>query len=160
MNEKTRRKRGMVPLIFRLVWIGVVCAGMLALAACGGDDGDAEPVPRGTVDVPGVTADLASIQALIFTPRCSGCHSGAFAPQGLDLSALNAWNNLVGVASMEIPAMSRVDAGFPDISYLIWKLEGPGAWPIVGARMPAAGDFLGPVTIGVIRDWIKAGALP
>ena len=62
---------------------------------------------------------------------------------------------LVGVASLEVPSLSRVLANDPDNSYLIQKLEGTAA---VGARMPLGGAALDPAVIANIRTWISNGA--
>jgi hypothetical protein len=103
-----------------------------------------------------LTADLNSIQAHIFTPICSPCHSGAGAPFGLQLDAGHAYANLVGVPSGEQPSVLRVNPGNPNQSYLIQKLEGsPG---ITGQRMPFGGPYLDQPTIDVIAQWITNGA--
>lgn len=130
----------------------MVVATLLAatlLAACEHDD----PV---SVEPPAPT--LTSIQNAIFTTTCavSGCHLGANAPRGLDLSAGESWGNLVNVASGGVPGIDRVEPGDPDNSYLVMKLE--GASGIVGQRMPQGRDPLSSDQIQAIRDWIEAGA--
>lgn len=111
-----------------------------------------------TVDNP-VPVTLTDIQATVFGPRCSGCHSGPTGnnlPSGMNLSDSNASHAaLVDVSSLQV-AMDRVEPGNPDNSYLIRKLEGgPG---IVGSRMPQGGPFLDQATIDMIRQWISDGA--
>ena len=105
----------------------------------------------------GVT--LAQIQQQVFSPICSGCHSGPTSnnlPSGMNLtSTANSFAALVGVASIEVPAVNRVEPGDPDNSYLIHKLEGTQS---VGSRMPQGGPFLPQATIDMIRDWITDGA--
>ncbi len=102
---------------------------------------------------------LDDIQASTFTPICSGCHSGptsTILPSGMDLSDADAsFASLVGVASLEVPAVVRAAAGDPDNSYLIQKLEGTAA---VGQRMPLGGPFLPQIDIDGIRQWITDGA--
>jgi hypothetical protein len=102
---------------------------------------------------------LADIQAQVFGPRCSDCHSGPSGgglPSGLDLSsAANSHANLVNVMSVQT-AFDRVEPGNPDDSYLIRKLEGGPA--IVGSQMPQGGPFLDQATINTIRQWITEGA--
>jgi hypothetical protein len=103
---------------------------------------------------------LDQIQAVVFTPNCAtvGCHTGAGAAGGLNLSdADTSFLELVGVASSPPVALLRVAAGDPDNSYLIQKLE--GAAVITGTRMPPpprpaipAGEIL------EIRNWITNGA--
>ena len=104
---------------------------------------------------------LTSIQATVFTPRCAGCHTGAtpgMLPGGMDLSSESASHaSLVGVASVEVPSLSRVAAGDADNSYVVHKLEGTQT---VGVRMPAAGPPLAQTTIDAIRQWITDGANP
>lgn len=103
-------------------------------------------------------ADFQSIQANVFTPICSPCHSGASAPEGLMLDAAHSYNLLVGVPSTEIPTVNRVKVGDPDNSYIIMKLtNAPG---IVGQQMPLMENPLSTATIDVIRQWITNGAPP
>jgi hypothetical protein len=136
-------------------------AALLALTSCGGGSGDGldtngRPLPPGGGSGDGaLTPDLASIQSHVFTPICSVCHAGGSAPQGLHLDAANAYANLVGVPSNEVPALLRVSPGNPDDSYIIQKLEGHAA---VGARMPFGGPYLDDATIAVISQWITNGA--
>jgi hypothetical protein len=137
-----------------------LCTAALAslfLAACGGGSGDGldnngRPPSGGGG---GLIATFPSIQANVFTPRCTGCHAGAAAPVGLRLDEGNSYALLVGVASGEQGSVLRVAAGNPNNSYLIQKLEGTAA---VGGRMPLGGPFLDAATIAVIRQWIADGA--
>jgi hypothetical protein len=106
-------------------------------------------------------ATLDEIQASVFTPNCavSGCHSGPAGntlPIGMDLSNADAsFANLVGIASVQQPAQSRVAVGDPDNSYLVQKIEGTAA---SGARMPLGGGVLDQALIDDIRQWITDGA--
>jgi len=131
----------------------------LVLAACGGGSGDGlDSNGRPSTGGSGggtLTATFSSIQANVFTPRCTGCHAGAGAPMGLRLDEGNSYALLVGVASAEQGSVQRVAVGRPDDSYLIQKLEGRAA---VGVRMPFGGPYLDDATIAVIRQWITAGA--
>lgn len=115
-----------------------------------------------TVDVTVMNAmpvTLAQIQSAVFTPRCSGCHSGPTSgtlPSGMNLSNTTAsFNALVGVPSIEVPSIDRVEPNDPGNSYLIQKLEGTAA---VGVRMPQGGPFLDEATMNDIRQWITDGA--
>jgi hypothetical protein len=110
------------------------------------------PVP------PAVT--LTQLQTTIFTPSCSGCHSGGGAslPASMNLSnAAASYAALVGVASTEQATLQRVNAGHADASYLVRKLE--GGPDITGSRMPLGGAPLDPALIANLRAWIDAGAL-
>jgi hypothetical protein len=135
-------------------------AALLGACAGNGQGLDANGDPIGSNDVPesALTADFQSIQDHVFTPICVRCHSGAAAPQGLQLDAAHSYALLVGVPSAEQPSLDRVSAGDPDHSYLILKLE--GAAGIVGAQMPFGGPYLPQSTIDVIRQWISDGAQP
>jgi len=104
---------------------------------------------------------LSQIQATVFTPICSGCHNGSNPPGGAlpgsqNLTAGNSFAALVGVASIEQPALRRVKVGDADNSYLIQKLEGLAG--ISGSRMPLGGPFLDQATIDQIKAWIASGA--
>jgi len=105
-----------------------------------------------------LTADFQSIQDNVFTPICTVCHSGADAPEGLQLDAAHSYALLVGVPSTEVPGTLRVKPGDPTNSYLIQKLQGSSG--IVGAQMPYGGPYLPQSTIDVISAWITAGAPP
>ena len=107
-----------------------------------------------------VVVTLAQLQANIFTPKCSGCHTGigATLPGVMNLTTAAATHAaLVNVTSIDEPAFKRVLPGDPNNSYIIHKLEGT---QIVGARMPFGGPFLDQATIDQVRAWIQAGAAP
>ena len=106
-----------------------------------------------------LVATIESIQSKIFSTTCFvGCHTGIGPdlPGSMDLSDTDAsFNSLVMMASMQVPALSRIMPLNPDASYLIQKLEGTAA---VGMQMPRGGPFLDQATIDVIRQWITDGA--
>jgi hypothetical protein len=106
----------------------------------------------------GVAVTLTEIQQQVFTPMCSGCHSGPTSdnlPGGMNLSSTaDSFAALVGVASLQVQ-LNRVEPGDPDNSYLIDKLEGTQT---VGSQMPQGGPFLEQETIDRIRQWITDGA--
>lgn len=145
----------------RLLEAGSIAAAGL-LAGCGGGSGEGldsggRPLSEGGGASGAAVASLASIQAQVLTPLCTVCHAGSAAPLGLRLDAANSYLALVGVASVEVPALQRVAPGRPDDSYLVQKLEGHAA---VGARMPLGGPYLDASTVTLIRQWITAGAAP
>jgi hypothetical protein len=113
-----------------------------------------------TFRVQGIQPTLQSIQTNVFTPICSGCHTGTgnVLPGVLNLSSASASHAaLVNVASAQQPAILRVAPGNADNSYLIDKLEGT-APPPTNSQMPLLGQPLSPATIATIRQWINAGA--
>jgi uncharacterized protein (TIGR03118 family) len=103
-------------------------------------------------------ATLAQLQANIFTPICSGCHTGTGAtlPGVMNLTtAAASYASLVGVDSIQVPTSKRVLASDPNNSYIVKKLEGTQT---VGQRMPFGGPYLDQATIDTVRSWIQAGA--
>lgn len=130
---------------------------LVTLMGCGagsGDDDDGDDGGNG-----GLQPTLQSIQTTIFGPICAqaGCHVGAGAQQGLALDSVdNSFENLVGTASTEVPALLRVDPGDPENSYLVHKIEGRST--IVGAQMPLNQPALSSAQITAIRTWIQNGA--
>jgi methionine-rich copper-binding protein CopC len=134
-------------------------AASLLVGGCAGNgadlDANGQPLEPGAPGSGPLTADFDSIQANVFTLICTVCHAGADAPHGLRLDAADSYGLLVGVPSVEVTSLLRVEAGDPDDSYLIQKLEGHAA---VGARMPLGGPYLSNDVIALIRQWITAGA--
>jgi hypothetical protein len=136
----------------------------LAALVFAGTAGCDEALSSLTGPTPDLTPTFSSIQSQIFAATdssgrlaCTGCHNPQLRPAGLDLTAGVAYANLVGVASVERPALRRVAPGDPGNSYLIHKLE--GGPNIVGTRMPrGTGPFLTEGQILVIRRWIENGA--
>jgi hypothetical protein len=97
-----------------------------------------------------------NIQNNVFSRICVECHTGALAPVGLRLDEQNAYDNLVGVRSVEQSDLFRVAPGSPDASYIIHKLE--GGPNITGGQMPLNRPTLSKETINAIRVWISQGA--
>ena len=73
--------------------------------------------------------------------------------QGQDLSAGQAFSNIVNVPSGQNPMLDRVEPGDPDNSYLVRKIEGNA-----GTRMPLGQPALPNQQIQNIRNWILDGA--
>jgi len=137
----------------RVLWLSI-SATLLGCAGNGeGLDANGRPIMSGG-PIP-LAPTFESIQQNVFTPICTACHAGAAAPVGLRLDEASSYAMLVGTASVEVPAVHRVEPGNPDASYLIQKLEGTAP---VGGRMPLGSPPLPQATIDVIRQWITAGA--
>ncbi len=128
-------------------------------------DGDADATAGGnfvaTFSVMGEDMDsdatFTFIQENVFTPNCtfSGCHSGGSPAAGQNLTEGEAFDNIVGVPSTQVPELLRVDPGNPDDSYLVRKVEGTAS---VGERMPLGMAPLSAETIQTLREWISEGA--
>lgn len=115
--------------------------------------------PAPDTNPPPAAATLSQLQSTIFSPRCSGCHTGggAVLPASMNLSSAAAsFAALVNVSSAEQPALRRVLPGDAAASYLVRKLEGSAG--ITGERMPQGGPFLSAAEIDRVRSWINAGA--
>ncbi|MBS0393072.1 MAG: TIGR03118 family protein [Proteobacteria bacterium] len=110
------------------------------------------------VEVTVGTMTLSQLQTTIFTPRCSGCHTGVGTslPGVQNLTAGNTYAAIVNVASIEQPALKRVAPNDPANSYLIRKLQGDPS--ITGGRMPFGGPYLDQATIDQVKTWINNGA--
>ncbi len=135
----------------------VATAAALAVLSCAGEGTGLDEFgnPLGPPP-PDLQPTLSSIQANVFTPNCTQCHTGAVAPLGLALDEGVARGNLVGVASVELPALLRVSPGKPDSSYVMWKIEGRSG--VIGERMPLGLSPLSAEQIQAVRGWIEAGA--
>jgi hypothetical protein len=118
----------------------------------GGDDSDL----TGTEE----TSFGADVQPILATScALGGCHSGPELQTGLDLTAGQAYNQLVDRPSFQVAGMLRVEPGNTDNSYLIRKME--GTFEAVGGTgdlMPP-GFGLSETDIGVVKAWISDGAL-
>ena len=124
--------------------------GILFLTAC--EDliqGPEDEINSGPTNM---RATFSSIQTEVFSTTCalSGCHGGSQSP---NLSAGQAYDNLVNKASIQNPSMMRVKPGESNNSYLMRKLTGD-----VTSRMPPAGE-LSQVKIDSIALWINKDAL-
>jgi hypothetical protein len=141
----------------RLLLIGLIG---LAISACSAGSGkgldvSGRPLSEGG-DVP-LAATLVSIQANVFNPSCTVCHSGASAPLGLRLDAGSSFTSIVAVRSRQDSSSLLVAPGLPDESYLIRKLEGSAA---EGEQMPLGGPPIPQSTVDFVRQWIADGAPP
>ena len=139
-------------------WAALLLLGSAAGCAGNGDglNSEGEPLTPGGGTSTTVTADFQSIQDNVFTPICAKCHVGASAPEGLQLSEGNAYNNLVGVPSTEQPSVMRVDPGNPANSYMIRKIMNtPG---ISGVQMPYMLPPLATATQAAMAQWVTNGA--
>jgi hypothetical protein len=115
------------------------------------------PPPPPPPPAAGFGPNFSEIQDNVFTPDCatSGCHAGGNAAAGLNLEEANSYAMLVGIQSSQDAALQRVEAGDPDNSYLVQKLEGTAS---AGQQM-APGAPLPQAEIDVIRQWISDGAM-
>lgn len=125
---------------------------VIGLVGCGSGD---DPAP--TTDAPQPT--LASIQAKVFTPKCSnaGCHHIDLAKANVSLANEElSFKTMVNVPPSDPALRSTYPAivvpGDPARSFLMRKLEGPKSGE--GLRMPQGMPPLDAATIDAIRTWI------
>jgi hypothetical protein len=107
----------------------------------------------------------AAIQAAVIGPVCGGCHGASGGLGGLGACSTG-WASLVGVASTELPTMSRVTPGDPTNSWLVQKLDGTqGNFTAqctggsCGSQMPLGQSPLPAAVRDAIRTWITNGAV-
>jgi len=141
--------------------VGPLLATLVLAALLAGCGESGSPVTTtsaaATANCPAAALDASwgCIQDQVFTPKCIVCHSGPAAPNGMRLDAANSRGDTLGVPSVEVPALLRIQVASSTLSYLVQKLEGTAA---VGGRMPLGGPYLSATEIGVIKKWIDAGA--
>ena len=108
-------------------------------------------------------ATLKSVRETVFVPSCSynACHGGSAAHGGLDLTATNLREALVGKASKGRPEMALVTPGKPEESWLYHVLSRckPQGAKAVAAHMPLnAPELLEDALVAKVRQWIADGA--
>jgi uncharacterized protein (TIGR03118 family) len=155
---------------YTLSWATTTVAdGSVSLVATATDkDGNVGSSAPAVVSVanaaPPPQVTLTQLQTQIFTPICSVCHNGVGSalPGVQNLTAGNTFANVVNVASIEAPTLSRIKPGDPGNSYLVQKIQ--GAAGISGSRMPlgcgsVANPCLDAATINLVVTWVNQGAL-
>jgi CHRD domain/Bacterial Ig domain len=110
-----------------------------------------------TSSPPPAAPTLTQLKSTAFAV-CANCHTGGGTslPASMDLHPAAIYASIVGVASVEQPALKRVAPNDATNSYVVQKLE--GAPTITGARMPFGGPYLDQATIDQVKAWINAGA--
>jgi hypothetical protein len=134
------------------------CALGLAGAACTSDTGfPAGAPPEGSDVTPGGSsgdsgACTLSQVASLFSTNCTSCHSGATAPDGLDLTSSGLTGKLSGKTS-HCGGKLLVSPGDAASSYLLDKLQGSQS---CGVQMPKGHEPLDATSINCVADWIDA----
>ncbi|MEM9798856.1 MAG: hypothetical protein AAGA20_00935 [Planctomycetota bacterium] len=105
--------------------------------------------------IPEVVSLTTDIQPIL-DASCTSCHSGGAPSGGLVLTAGATHAATVGVTSAQVGALQLVNAGNPDASYLVDKIEGTQTF---GSQMPPTGAPLTPLQRWLVRGWISGGAL-
>lgn len=129
----------------------------LAAAGCSGNSGGTSSNPMTPSDTSAIS--FAGDVQPIFTANCtnSSCHGGATPQQGQNLSAGQAYSNIVSVPSKEVPSLFRVKPFNADSSYLYIKVSGGSGIAPGTVKMPKGGS-LSLAQIETIKAWIDQGA--
>ncbi len=139
-----------------LIALALVVGGSAALGYTLRDKGRFDSQPSGLAGGP--VANWSDVRALL-SGKCSGCHPTVVS--SLNLSADAVYKSIVGVRSVEDPALPYVVAGDPGRSFVYLKIAGwPGNHgnPIVGGRMPFGQGPLARAQIDLVARWIAQGA--
>jgi hypothetical protein len=141
------------------LWFDSTCANDPEVCNWVDDDGDGTIDENCACDPDFDLPTYADDVQPIFDANCTGCHVGATAPRGLDLSDGVSYDMIVDVASGELSSMDRIEPFDPANSYLIHKIEGTHrAVGGTGVRMPQGGPYLDATTAGIIEGWVLDGA--
>ncbi len=145
-----------LPSKWRMVRLSTLV--VIVLSGCEAQVGSGPEVPN----PPQTVLSFAAHIQPIFTGNCafaSGCHAGPNPQQGMNLSAGQAYSNVVNVFSNQVPRLRRIEPNNPDSSYLVLKLQGvAGSVGGLGTRMPLGGQ-LTQAQIDTVRAWVAGGAL-
>lgn len=118
---------------------------------------DANPKDTVVLNVGDIDASMfAAIQSGVFNTTCAQCHGGSTTPAAnLNLTAGNAYSNLVGVASPQVERGIRVISGDAENSLLhkVFTTGFTSGWEISHEGMIPDDNVL-----SLIDEWIKGGA--
>ncbi|MCB9565847.1 MAG: hypothetical protein H6710_01245 [Myxococcales bacterium] len=97
----------------------------------------------------------------LFEMRCIACHGAAPSDAlngNLSFTMADAYDKLVGAASIDVPSMNQIEPNDPANSYTLHKLKNTQATVGgAGMQMPI-GAALDDADIQMVEDWINAGA--
>ena len=114
---------------------------------------------------PDAPADtFTAIQTVIFEGKgCTGsaCHDSRGPQAGMNLTAGNAYANIVDVEAQSGGGLKRILPGDADNSFLYRKVAAktsPGSFRVAGSPMPLVGSALSTAQLAALAAWIDAGA--
>jgi hypothetical protein len=126
------------------------------------DEGGNRSVPQPEVVATTFVSFQVNVLGIFASKGCavSGCHTGATPIAGLSLTGASAYDDLVDVDAVTLPAYKRVVPGNPEDSHLVHRITGvfPPPNDPPQARMPADGNFLSDAQVAIIEAWITQGA--
>lgn len=125
-------------------------------------EGDTASDDGGSDDGPIMQEGFAiSIEPIVNASCVAGCHEAGGLNESLILSPGEAYDNLVGKMSGQLPQMLMVNPGDKSTSYMWHKLNNTHiAEGGSGAQMPYSGMPLPANQLILIGDWIDEGAEP
>ncbi len=141
-------KMGMCRVSMKYLPLIIVGSFVILISACTKDSGPI--IIRQETDT---ISFNDSILPILVANCVIGCHPGY---ADLDLGAVNAYSDLVNVASANYAPYIRVHPSDPDNSVLYQKVAGN---TLFGSIMPLYADPLTEEEVWLIYDWIAQGAL-
>ena len=132
---------------------------LLLCVACQEGDGPPGVAPELGQNEKKLLSHAVDIQPIWDESCTTGCHPGS--DSMLSLEPEFAYKTMVGIPSVEVPLMDRVEPGEPDQSYLVHKIEDTHlSVGGMGWAMPNFSDLLAAEDIQLVRDWVEQGAAP
>lgn len=113
-----------------------------------------------TGDGGGGGVPFQKLLAEVIVPTCAQafCHEPNPPAAPMTLSAEEAYGELVGTASSQVPGLLRVKPGDPENSYLLIKLRAVSITDFATTQMPLNKPALDEATVADIEAWIARGA--
>lgn len=107
---------------------------------------------------------FTAIQNVIFEGKgCTGssCHDNTGPQAGMNLTAGNAYANIVNITAQSGGGLKRILPGDATNSFLYRKVSAktdPGSFQVAGSPMPLVGSALTTDQLDALETWINAGA--
>lgn len=134
---------------------------LLLCVACEGANGvDGKGAGDDTEETDAATSFGADVLPIL-SRNCAtaGCHAGPELATGLDLTAGQAYGQMVDRPSTQLSTMDRVEPNDPIESYLIRKMENSHTQAGGSGDLMPPGFGLPATDIETIKRWISEGAL-
>jgi mono/diheme cytochrome c family protein len=154
MENGMNKQTGVARFLLKMLTTILMLSALLAGSACSTDGKTSTPASSTPSSGVSYSRDIQPI----FNNYCVVCHQGA-GQAGLGLEPNVSYSKLVGVPSTQSATQLLVKAGAPDQSYLLAKLKGTQVQAGgSGAQMPYGAAPLSQSQIGLVQQWIAAGA--
>jgi len=136
--------------------LSLLVTGSLLVAVACSDEFSTNTLPPSSDGGTDCKPTTASVQSTIFARRCTniGCHAAKDPASSLDLESPGVDTRLNNVEAADCPGEVLVQAGKPDVSFLIRKLEDEK--PTCGTRMPRTDKAMSGSEINCLKAWISS----